>query len=90
MEETEKSGLCFGVYAVFDKVADNYDIPFFAKDDLFAQRKFIMDARNDQTVLASFLEDFELVRLCIWYPATGEFIVSKKTVLKGKNIPREV
>lgn len=51
------------MYAVYDKKAKQYDVPFFAHDDLFAQRKFIMGLRDSNSIFAHFTDDFVLMKL---------------------------
>jgi hypothetical protein len=74
----------FIAYAVYDRKAINYDVPFFAKSDLFAKRKFVMDvmARSRNTMISSFKDDFELHRVGEFCPDTGTFI---NTYDKGKD-----
>jgi len=63
------------VYAVYDTVQGMYDIPFFARNDLFARRRFIIDVinREKNPLLAHFSEDFHLICLGTYDQKSGRF-----------------
>lgn len=77
-------------YAVYDKKAIMYDVPFFAKSDLFAKRKFIMDVQQRQrsSMLSSFKDDFELHFVGEFNPDTGLYVNTDPsiTIIAGKEI----
>jgi len=75
------------MYSVHDKKSGYYDIPFCAKNDLFAKRKFIMDIRNRQsTMLSSFKDDFVLMKLGYFSGNDMEFNRDIKVLIQGKEV----
>lgn len=77
------------LYAIEDNVTGNFDIPFFCSSDLFAERKFVIMARDNKNTLFHFKNDFNLVRIATFDPETGEIKSDKYTVIEGKAIERE-
>jgi hypothetical protein len=75
------------LYSVYDKKGDRYDTPFFALNDLHAERRFVAGMQDNKTVFAQFKNDFELH--CV-----GEFNVLSglldqkciETVIEGKQV----
>lgn len=78
----------YNAYAVFDKKGLNYDVPFFAKNDLFATRKFTMDCRNrnQQTMISNFKDDFELHLVGQFSIETGEFKTLSTIIVRGEEV----
>jgi len=78
----------YGVYSVFDVKAKVYDVPFYSRDDIFAERKFRQDVkdRENSPMLAGFKDDFELHRLGLFYPGKGNFVEDYKFIIGGKEI----
>lgn len=76
------------VYCVFDIEAEVWDIPFFARSDLFASRRFVMDIKNrTESMVHSFKESFELYCIAkfdqdsaVLEPITYKLIVAGKDV----------
>lgn len=77
----EKSGLIINLYAVYDKVGELYDTPFFARDDVFAKRRFIMMNDDEGTMLGDFGEDFELHRVGSFETYSGKLEVPVKPIV---------
>lgn len=75
-----------GLYAVYDKKGEAYDVPFFARSDLLAKRRFIVDVRNPQSLLSQFRDDFVLVRIGIWHQDTGVIDAFCETLVEGKEV----
>lgn len=82
---TEKE---INVYCVMDLKAEMFDVPFFARNDLFAGRKFMMDIRNRKdSMVSSFKDDFELYKIGSFDMDKGEFISDgRKLILKGLEV----
>lgn len=80
-----------GMYAVYDLKGEVFDVPFFAKNDLFAGRKFIMDIRSRrQTMIASFKEDFHLVKIGEYDAETAEIEKMQVLIVKGSEVENEI
>lgn len=73
-----------GMYAIHDEKSDVYDVPFFARSDLMAKRRFIVDVRNEQSLVHAFKEDFKLVRLGLLDLVSGHFTAMVEVLLTGK------
>ena len=66
------------MYAYYDKKNKSYDTPFFTFNDLFAQRKYQMDTKQEGSILKEFKEDFELYRLGFFDKLTGIFHIQEE------------
>lgn len=77
----EKSGLDVGLYAVYDKIGELYDTPFFARDDHFAKRRFIMLCHEKGSMLGDFSADFELHNVGVFNTANGKLVAPEKAVI---------
>jgi len=77
-----------GVYAYWDHKSKTYDIPFFAKNDYMAARRFIMDVKrhDGHNVLREFRDDVEVWLLGYWSQTTGKFQEEFSIVHQGKEV----
>lgn len=82
----EKQGVNLGIYAVYDKISKIYDTPFFARDDVFARRRFIMWTQEEHSMLHDFKPDFELHRLGSFNPQDGSLIIAQDIICEGDQI----
>lgn len=73
ISEFENSSTHIGMYAFYDLEAKTYDVPFFAKSDLFAKRHFKIRASNPDNILSQFREHMELIRLGYFCLKDGDF-----------------
>ncbi len=76
-------------YSFYDKEAKVYDIPFYAKSDLFAKRHFLIRLEEKPSMLRTFLDQFELHRIGNFSRETGIFTSEQETVLRGNQIAEE-
>ncbi len=51
------------IFAIWDKKSEKYDTPFFAYNDIFAKRRFLIMQSEKKSPLAMWPEDFELHRI---------------------------
>mgnify|MGYP000319884520 CR=1 FL=1 len=80
------------IYSIWDKKAKKYETPFFAFDDVFAGRRFIMlqDETDNPSMLTKFSGEFELHRLGVFNVLTGEFVIEEpEKIMDGKNKEEE-
>lgn len=80
------------IYTYWDIKSKTYDVPWFAKDDVNAKRKFQLDiaAREGQTVLGMFHDNFELYHIGKFNVQTGILIQTKpELIASGKEITRK-
>lgn len=58
--------------AYFDKKSENYDIPFFAKNEIQAKRKFYLDCTvGKNMIIGGFTSDFDLYKVGVFSLKTG-------------------
>jgi len=76
------------IFALYDKKGEKFDIPFFAHNELFAKRKFIMMAK-EESILKEFLDDFELAKIGSFNIITGFIKEEYETILEGIQIRKE-
>lgn len=76
------------IYAIHDDEANVFDIPFFARNDLFAKRKFIMDCQKEGTLLNTFKSSFSLHFIGEFNKGTGEIIpyATKLVIITSKEV----
>lgn len=77
------------IYAIYDKKGGQYDQPFFAYNDLFAKRKFIMLSQDKNIALGNFTKDFELKNLGSFNVLTGDIKPLNQLILEGNQIQKE-
>lgn len=51
------------MYAIYDKKSKKYDQPFFAFNDIFAKRRYLIMQSEAKSPLAMWPEDFDLQRI---------------------------
>lgn len=74
------------MYSIFDGKAERWDTPFFAENDLFAQRHFYIISCKNGSMLNTFLGEFELYRLGTFNIITSEYTKSHKLIKTGKEL----
>lgn len=74
------------IYAVYDKKAERYDTPFFAMNDLFAERRFVMSIEDNKSIISRFKNDFQLVRLGFFNVLDGVMEQDMQVVREGVQI----
>jgi len=79
------------MYAIFDNRAQRYDTPFFAFNDIMAERRFLMTVREKTSIFSHFTKDFDLVKLSSFDIETGKISISESqvTILYGSQIQKE-
>lgn len=74
-----------GIYAIYDKKGERYDIPFFMSNDLFAKRRFIMMKDDKESPLSKWPEDFDLMFIALFNILSSEIISEGVEILiQGK------
>jgi len=84
--EYENAPNYIGMFCFFDKKAKRNDVPFFCKTDLNAKRHFIMMIRKEGTMLNSFKNEFDLIRLGYFDNLTQEYIPFTEKISSGEEI----
>lgn len=79
-----------GLYSIYDVKGERYDTPFFSQSDLFAERKFIVNCRNNDSILSNFKNDFSLVKIGVFDYESGELVIDRKVIMEGKNVQEEI
>lgn len=75
-----------GIYAIRDRKAEKFDVPFFAANDLFAERKFTLMVKDKGSIVNQWKNEFELKRLGWLNVMTGEIQVDNHIVIEGVQI----
>lgn len=77
-----------GLFSVFDKISNIYDTPFFARDDVFAKRRFLMWCNEKESMLGQFHFDFELHRIGQFNTFDGklEMCIEPIVIIEGDQI----
>ena len=79
--------LNLGIYAIYDAKSDSFDTPFFAANDLFAERRFNLMLRENNSMMNIYKDEFTLYSIAKFIIATGEIVVeSRKEIVSGKSI----
>ena len=74
------------LYAIYDKNACLYNTPFNCVSDLMAERHFLLQIKNPNTIYATFLRDFALHKLGAFDTTTGEITPEIKLIVDGIQI----
>jgi len=69
------------MYAFYDKKSDLYDTPFFAQDDLHAERHFQIVTQKQGTMLNTFITDFEVYLIGTFNKTTATITTETKPKL---------
>ena len=77
------------LYAVHDVKSEHYDIPFFASNDINAKRRYLMLAEDNESMIGTFKDDFELCKLGDFEVETGKLIPDLQVVMTGKQIGKK-
>lgn len=91
MEKTRKENpvVLTPCYSIYDKKGEVWDIPFFARGDLFAKRKFKIDCTDiSLPFISKFKDDFELYRVGFFNSTTGvvKSIKEPVIIIKGTEV----
>lgn len=68
-----------GIYAIFDSKGKRFDTPFFATDDLYAKRRFLLMMDEENSPILKWAKDFSLHRV-------GKFDINDGKVTDGKEL----
>lgn len=71
------------VYALYDKKSNKFDTPFFCHSDLFAGRNYKMMMSGSPSIVNTFPEDFDLVKLGSFDRVSGDFHIDHKILITG-------
>lgn len=85
LEMSNENGLLsdFGLYSIYDKMADRYSAPNMAVNDAVASRMF----GHEMTKVAVSPDDYELYKLGEFSSITGEIsLCAKRLVLSGEQV----
>lgn len=75
------------ICAVYDKKAELYDTPFMVRSLADAVRGFQQAAKNEQSNIYNYPEDFKLVHLGTFNNQTGEIKTTKEqTLIEAKSL----
>lgn len=78
------------MFVVHDEEGTLYDVPFFARNETFAKRRFYMDCVTDaETMTSTFKDEMHLYFLGTFNQTTGELKLKKEKIMSGKNIMRK-
>ncbi len=76
-----------GIYAIWDKKSQRYDTPFFAMNDIFAKRRFILMSDEKGSPITRWQGDFELHKVSRWNMYSGEIQLQDiEVLLEAKDI----
>lgn len=81
------------LYSYQDLKSNIYDVPFWAKNDVHAKRKFYMDvvSGNGNHVLGKFTVDFRLVKLGKFDVEKGEVKrIEKDVIIEGVDLKIQI
>lgn len=65
--------MIYQVFAIYDMKADAHMKPFFLQNEAMAKRSFIGAAKDKESPMGMFPEDFYLACLGDWEDESGEF-----------------
>lgn len=93
---TQKDSMTIEVYAYFDNQGKQFDVPFFARTDLQAKRRFQIEVETKpDSVLSRFINDFDLYYLGQFDVVAGLFQLTDdgspsvpRLILAGKSITK--
>jgi len=77
-----------GIYSIWDKKGKKFDVPFFAANQLFARRRFLMMAK-EESILKEFINDFDLCYIGKFNLINGHLEKSFEKLIEGKQIKKE-
>ena len=79
------------MYTYYDHKSQAYDVPFFAKDDIHAKRKFYLDCTaKANAVIANFTEDFDLLAIGEYDLREGDFTKKNRLLATGKDMKQMI
>lgn len=78
-------------YSYYDKEGERWDTPFFAFNDLMAERNFRLRVSEEGTILHKFKDAFELYKVGEFDVEEGKIIGSTKLrpIITGLQIKEE-
>lgn len=65
--------MIINAYSVFDSVAGNFGVPFFAASDAVAKRSFYLLAKDPGSTVSLSPSDFTLYKIGSFLDISGEF-----------------
>ena len=86
MQKNENQSDWLEIYAIYDKKSEAYDTPFFAHNEIFAKRRYILMAEEDRSPLRMWPNDFELHRVGRFNIKTACVIEENQLVLEGASV----
>lgn len=80
------------MYSYYDRKSNKWDTPFFCMDDVMAERKMIMDLKNEQSLIAQFKDDFVLYKVGTFNVIEGKQNPEPMKILirEGKQIAKKL
>lgn len=60
-------------YSIYDKVAERYNLVIEQNDDIQAMRTLAMEAKNPNSFIKNFIDDYDLYKVAIYDEEKGEF-----------------
>lgn len=77
------------MYSIYDKKGEAWQTPFFAKNDIFAQRVFILRIKEEGGFMNAWPEDFVLYRIGSFGFIDGKFTNGFQMIVEGGQIEKE-
>lgn len=79
-----------GIYSYKDEKSQVFDTPFFCLNDQMAERKFVMDVRNPNSLISQFTDDFKLIKIGIFDVETGLIgDLGQAVIIDGKSYKKD-
>ena len=60
-------------YAIYDKVAERYNLVMEQPSDVQAMRTLAMEARNPNSFIKNFIDDYDLYKIATYNEENGKF-----------------
>ena len=83
MKKDEDGYKWLEIYAIYDKKSEKFDTPFFAHNDVFAKRRYLLMAEEERSPLSMWPEDFALFKVGRFNVDTAVVIEEHENVLEG-------
>jgi len=85
-DELDEDLRWLSIYAIYDKKGESFDTPFFARNTLFAKRRYMLMAEENNSPLRMWPHDFELYKIARFNIKTSVVIEDNELVLEGGSI----
>jgi hypothetical protein len=76
------------LYSYYDMKNNLYDTPFWAQNDLMAERSFKLQLLKEGSLIAEFKNDFRLEQIAKFDPITGEVVQVSRVIIDGSQLKK--